>query len=303
MPLFRPRRFARIAKLLVAICIYAVCEIWRLVADIIGLPKPGTIVGIFYHQVLPSERGRLAWQMAHLHRVASPVPSNSSLTRAIGTRRVFVTADDGWRSFVDNALPEMVKRGIPCTIFIIADRLGESFGERNDRIVSACELHELPSELVSIGSHTLTHPKMTTLSDEEACKELADSRKRLGKILNSEIDSFCFPFGAFDERLFELCRESGYRRAFVATPYKPPQTHDSFVVGRVRVDPSDWPIEFHLKLVGAYNWAAWPFFLKGKLAEWRRDLRQTKSAERIDVRTIRDRGSSDLAKRATSELR
>ena len=29
-----------------------------------------------------------------------------------------------------------------------------------------------------------------------------------------------------------------------------------FVVGRVATDPGDWPIEFRLKLMGAYRWIA-----------------------------------------------
>ena len=32
---------------------------------------------------------------------------------------------------------------------------------------------------------------------------------------------------------------------------------DDFVVGRVQVDPWDWPIEVRLKALGAYRWMAW----------------------------------------------
>ena len=60
-----------------------------------------------------------------------------------GRRYVIVTADDGWISFVENALPELRSRNIPVTIFVIADRTGDSMGEAADHIVSEAELRGL----------------------------------------------------------------------------------------------------------------------------------------------------------------
>ncbi len=36
-------------------------------------------------------------------------------------------------------------------------------------------------------------------------------------------------------------------------------------MGRVRVDPTDWPLEFHLKLMGAYRWLPMAIALKRRL--------------------------------------
>jgi len=38
-----------------------------------------------------------------------------------------------------------------------------------------------------------------------------------------------------------------------------------FLIGRVRVDPTDWMVEFHLKLVGAYDWVPWAAEIKRRM--------------------------------------
>jgi hypothetical protein len=41
---------------------------------------------------------------------------------------------------------------------------------------------------------------------------------------------------------------------FTALPQWKISNASEFVTGRVRVDPTDWRLEFRLKLLGAYRW-------------------------------------------------
>jgi hypothetical protein len=59
-----------------------------------------------------------------------------------------------------------------------------------------------------------------------------------------------------------LCREAGYERIFTTLPVFAFAEPGEFVVGRVRVDPTDWPLEFRLKLAGAYRWLPAAFAFK-----------------------------------------
>ena len=51
------------------------------------------------------------------------------------------------------------------------------------------------SGLVEIGSHSVTHPIFSSLSDEETWRELATSRAHIESELGRKVESFCFPNG------------------------------------------------------------------------------------------------------------
>ncbi len=180
-----------------------------------------------------------------------------------------VTMDDGWISFVENALPELRSRNIPVTIFVVADCMGESLGEAADHIMSEKELHGLAPDLarglVTIGSHTSTHARVTALDEREAWRELSESRAHLERILGREVKLFCFPFGVYSAEAVELCRAAGYERVFSGMPSPALRDPHEFLIGRMRVDPGDWLLEFHLKLMGAYDWVPLAASLKRRV--------------------------------------
>ena len=146
-----------------------------------GRDSAPTVVCVYYHHVLAEERERFAAQMDHLIRWTTPLSSTAHIPHA-GGHYVIVTADDGWKSFADNAVPELAKRNIPVTIFVVSGRLSETVdGVTADRIVSDAELHDL-GRVTTIGSHTATHPRMTLLSEADARRELIESRTSLAHL-------------------------------------------------------------------------------------------------------------------------
>lgn len=74
------------------------------------------------------------------------------------------------------------------------------------------ELKSLDPGLIMIGSHTLTHPILTTLSQTEIDSELRESRRCLEQKLDRTIDFFCYPNGAYDARVYEAVKNN-YRAA------------------------------------------------------------------------------------------
>ena len=83
--------------------------------------------------------------------------------------------------------------------------------------------------------------------------------------MSREIRLFSFPYGAENDRLVDLCREAGYERVFTILPRLALLDPQEYVTGRVVVDPTDWPLEFRLKLLGAYRWLPRAFAWKRKL--------------------------------------
>lgn len=74
------------------------------------------------------------------------------------------------------------------------------------------ELSALDSTLITIGSHTLTHPILTTLTAAEIDFELRESRRLLEQRLKREIQFFCYPNGSYDERVYQAVKNN-YRAA------------------------------------------------------------------------------------------
>jgi len=259
-----PRPAVRLLKFLIAAVFYVMSEGWRAVMQLVGRSQPPSAMVIYYHHVLAEHRKQFTHQLDHLMRWTRPLCADLSEPMAPNGRYAIVTVDDGWKSFADNAVPELEARKIPVALFAISDRLGASVdGIEFDRLVTADELRALPERGVTIGSHTATHAVMTQVGTSDASRELRDSRTHLAEVLGRDVTMFCFPYGAYNDALIPLCREAGYERVFTCMPE--PAHPSEFVVGRVRVDPTDWPLEFHLKLMGAYRWLPMAIALKRKL--------------------------------------
>jgi peptidoglycan/xylan/chitin deacetylase (PgdA/CDA1 family) len=115
---------------------------------------------------------------------------------------------------------------------------------------------------VSLGSHCVTHANLLLLDEGEARKEIFQSKYFLENLLKKNIYTLSFPYGAYNQTHVELARQAGYKRVFSILPTL---TSNDYVTGRIRVDPTDWRIEFKLKLLGSYRWLPAAFSLKRKI--------------------------------------
>jgi peptidoglycan/xylan/chitin deacetylase (PgdA/CDA1 family) len=79
--------------------------------------------------------------------------------------------------------------------------------------VSWDQAREMDAAGVEIGSHTLTHPILTRVADEQLRWELRQSRARLEDQLQRPVDLFCYPNGNYDERVQAEVARAGYRCA------------------------------------------------------------------------------------------
>jgi peptidoglycan/xylan/chitin deacetylase (PgdA/CDA1 family) len=68
------------------------------------------------------------------------------------------------------------------------------------------ELRRLDPRIVTIGSHTLSHPILTSLDAREMEVEVAQSRRLLATRLRREVDLFAYPNGGLDPAVHECVR-------------------------------------------------------------------------------------------------
>jgi peptidoglycan/xylan/chitin deacetylase (PgdA/CDA1 family) len=205
---------------------------------------------------------RFAKQLNEILKIAYPVDALHQRQPLVGFRQIAITFDDAFRSVVENALPEVMKRNIPITIFVPSGYLGmkptwipEPIGKYDGEVVlTSDELRCLAMEGVSIGSHTVNHLNLTIEEDDIVKHEISDSKEQLQQVIGKEINMLAFPFGGYDERALRLSKAAGYRRVFSNLPRTVTATDETNFLGRIGVDPDDWLWEFRLKIRGAYQW-------------------------------------------------
>jgi peptidoglycan/xylan/chitin deacetylase (PgdA/CDA1 family) len=90
---------------------------------------------------------------------------------------------------------------------------------------------------MEFGSHTLTHPHLTELSDEALAQELAESRALLQARLG-HCDTLAYPFGQWDARVARAVAAAGYRFAF-GLPPAPRAGVTPLTIPRLPVDDAD----------------------------------------------------------------
>jgi peptidoglycan/xylan/chitin deacetylase (PgdA/CDA1 family) len=262
----------------------AACEIYL---RLVGRRAKGKAVALLYHSIPVADRARFGRQMDTLRRLAVPVRADVRAPLAPCQRHVAVTFDDGLWSFVESAWPELQKRHIPATIFVVVGKLGTIPSWTNyspglmptEPMLSLDQLRQLPDSVL-VGSHSLTHRLLTEVSEETSRDEIGESRHRLEMLLERRIRLFSFPYGEQSGDLIQRCRDAGYERVFTSQPCAAFLQPDEFVTGRIDVQPTDWQIEFRLKVLGAYRWLPHAFAVKRALLNGFTDI-ERREAERL----------------------
>jgi peptidoglycan/xylan/chitin deacetylase (PgdA/CDA1 family) len=98
------------------------------------------------------------------------------------------------------------------------------------------DLRSLDPRLITVGSHTMSHPILTTLSDQQIETELVESGQSLEQHLQRSIDFFCYPNGSYDERAYEIAKKT--YRAALTTENGVVHRHESMDLHRLPRIPS-----------------------------------------------------------------
>jgi hypothetical protein len=88
------------------------------------------------------------------------------------------------------------------------------------------------------------------------------SKKKLEESIEGSINYLSFPHGAYLQQHLDFAKECGYKQAFGISPAKAKSAEEDFLCGRVRVDPTDWDLEYFLKINGSYRWLSKAIELK-----------------------------------------
>ena len=122
---------------------------------------------------------------------------------------VLITFDDGYIDNYTNAFPILKKYGLHATIFVIPSFTGVYPGYMNWE-----QLKEMEANGITIESHTLTHPKLEELPDDEIRMELLNSKNLLEENLGHPIEFLAYPTGTYNLHIAGIAQDAGYKGAF-----------------------------------------------------------------------------------------
>lgn len=184
----------------------------------------------------PKKFQRQLWLLQRLG-FSSPPAGKFNLSE----KEVLLTFDDGYKDFIENALPVVKKYRFRAIVFIVADLVGEynkwDWKKLNVKkyLMDWKDIEHIMKEGIEIGSHTLTHPFLTQLDPKEAIKEIEYSKKKLEDRLGIEIKSFCYPYGDYNEQIRDVVESVGYKNAFTTKEGSFEAEDDPFQIRRLTI--------------------------------------------------------------------
>jgi peptidoglycan/xylan/chitin deacetylase (PgdA/CDA1 family) len=263
----------RILKLVISILFYAVHKLIQVFYTVTGREISPILVILTYHPVKKQDTASFERQMNMLLNIGSPVFLNGDIPALHRGYNIAVTFDDAYQSVLENALPILSRKGIPATIFVPTGCLGKKpawisnpeHKYADETVLNEEQLKTLPYDFISIGSHTVNHTNLLKTDETTARKEIFDSKQYLEKTLNREITMFAAPYATLNEKFTDLFKQAGYNRVFLNIPTFTANKTDLYILGRTSVEPTDWNIEYYLKLTGSYQWLPLAVSVKKKL--------------------------------------
>jgi peptidoglycan/xylan/chitin deacetylase (PgdA/CDA1 family) len=176
---------------------------------------------------------QMIWLKRHGYRTITQHELFESLMcgRPLGPRPIMITFDDGYRDVFFKASPVLMRLGMRATAYVVSGRISGP----DPSFLTWPLLHALERRGIEIGSHTVAHRSMPSLSDAEMLEDLTSSRRALERELHHPVPWLAYPFGAYDARVEALARRAGYLLAVTTRPGTVQSAREPFALPRLRI--------------------------------------------------------------------
>ena len=115
---------------------------------------------------------------------------------------VMLTFDDGYDDNYTEVFPLLKKYNAKATIFVITSLIG------TEHYLTEQQIKEMDaSGLVSIQSHTVTHPYLSDLNEEQLQEEMTLSKLAIARITGKEPFVLCYPTGKYSSLSLQKTEE------------------------------------------------------------------------------------------------
>lgn len=184
----------------------------------------------------------------------------SEISPNLPQKSVIITFDDGYKDNFINAFRLLQKYNFKATIFIVLNRFDKNWATDKDLNKKSNELNAeemlsnediktmIQSGLIEIGSHTLNHPNLPVLNDEEKNLEIVKSKKEIENLFNIKCESFAYPFGFYDTKCSKIAKDAGYKVALTTHNDVYKQCYSNYEIPRIMISGNGNILHFILKI-------------------------------------------------------
>jgi peptidoglycan/xylan/chitin deacetylase (PgdA/CDA1 family) len=185
----------------------------------------GRFAAMREHRANYCDVDRFRAQMRYLKRIGATVLSMSDALaalqgqRAMPSRPVVLTFDDGCDNFHEHALPVLEEFAYPSIVYVIAGLAGgkaewmTAVGHPTPSLMDFARIREIAARGVEIGSHAFSHVRLAGQTPAVLQHEIADSRRRIEDETGKPVTHFCYPYGSHDVATIDAVAAAGYRSA------------------------------------------------------------------------------------------
>ena len=100
-----------------------------------------------------------------------------------------------------------------CVLSELTKWAGINEADHTYKIMDVREIQKVRGHGASIGAHTITHPFLSCMGDEDIMHEVSDSKETLENILGESVHCFSYPFGDCPKKVRPMLDECGYQIA------------------------------------------------------------------------------------------
>ncbi len=172
-------------------------------------------------------------------------------------RTVFITFDDG---YADNyaAFEALAARQMVASWFMVAGHIGARAdwpGSEQATLstLSVSQLHEMQAAGMEIGAHGCRHLKLDAEPSESMRREVSQSKEMLEAVLGTEVTSFAYPYGRYDNRVIAAVKQAGFQFACSCRSGWAHLDFNPYDIRRIAILNNDTAGEFVRKLGFASN--------------------------------------------------
>lgn len=166
-----------------------------------------------------------------------------ALSTSFPKKPIIITFDDGYLNNLENALPILKEYNFTAIFYLLA----------NSPRTNSWDVHsgapELPllntserlllADTMEIGSHGLSHEKLSSMSDAQAEKEFYDSKKILEAEFGRPVISYAYTYGDRSDRDIRLAERAGYSFGLNTTKGVHHFCDNTYNLFRISIFPTD----------------------------------------------------------------
>ena len=195
---------------------------------------------IAFHETFTESLAYLEKNLLFLVKHTNVVSLDEYFSGKLSSKRInaIITFDDGYKNWVDNAVPILKRLGLRATFFISSGfvdlstkeatdfsrmKLGRMVAQKGDvQGLNSKDLRILIENGFTVGGHTIYHRNMNLYKDKNSLiNEILEDKKRLEEMAGDRIKYFAYPRGICSNpniNLPTVLKEAGYVGAVTTDP-------------------------------------------------------------------------------------